>query len=114
MVGGGWGWGLRVFPSLILFKLLLWLINWHCTCASDCYGLDWHNFYTKSLSGEVTLGLKYKLVILVFGGASYRIISDADASVPDAHAQCKHRFLTRVLSMVRRDPFKFGIFLRIC
>jgi hypothetical protein len=56
------------------------------------------------------LGLKYKLVILIFGGARYHIISDADASDPDAHAQCKHQFLTCVLSMVRRDPFKFGIF----
>ena len=24
-----------IYPSLILFKSLLWLINWHCTCASE-------------------------------------------------------------------------------
>ena len=44
-------------------------------------------FTPKSHSGEVTLGLKYKLVILIFGGARYHLISDAQASVPYAYAQ---------------------------
>ncbi len=44
-----------------------------------------------SLSGLVTLGLKYKLVTLTFGGARHHLISDA-------HAERAHQFLTRTLS----------------
>jgi hypothetical protein len=50
-------------------------------------GLDWHNFYTiKSFWGD-DFGAKYKLVIIIFGGAWYHLISDAQASVPYAYAQ---------------------------
>jgi hypothetical protein len=48
-------------------------------------------FAPLSLSGLVTLGLKYKLVTLIFGGASHHLI-------PDAHAERAHQFLTRLLS----------------
>jgi hypothetical protein len=72
----------------------------------------------------MTLGLKYKLIILIFGGAKHHLISDAHAelthqfltrmlsasisslgvcsayaSVPDAYPQGRHQFLTRMLSM---------------
>ena len=50
-------------------------------------GLDWLNFYTIKPFWKVTLGLKYKLVIIIFGGAWYHLISDAQASVPYAYAQ---------------------------
>jgi hypothetical protein len=46
----------------------------------------------QSLSGLVTLGLKYKLVTLTFGGARHNLISDAQA-------QCMHQFLSRMISM---------------
>ncbi len=48
--------------------------------------------------------------------SSWRVCS-VHASVPDAYTQCTHQFLTHVLSMFRRDLFKFGIFrliLSIC
>jgi len=48
-------------------------------------------FATKSISGLVTLGLKYKLVTLIFGGARHHLISDA-------HAERAHQYLTRMLS----------------
>jgi hypothetical protein len=39
----------------------------------------------------VTLELKYKLIILIFGGARHHLISDA-------HAELTHQFLMRTLS----------------
>ncbi len=38
-------------------------------------------------------------------------VGAVNASVPDAHTQCTHQFLTRMLSMLWRDLFKFGIFM---
>jgi hypothetical protein len=52
---------------------------------------DFHDFYTISLSREVTFGLKDKLVTLIFGGARHHLISDAQA-------ERAHQFLTRPLS----------------
>jgi len=40
----------------------------------------------------VTLGLNYKLIIWIFGGARHHLISDA-------HAELTHQFLTRTLSV---------------
>ncbi len=37
-------------------------------------------------------------------------VRSVHASVSDAHAQCTHQFLPRMLSMCWRDLFKFGIF----
>ncbi len=48
------------------------------------------------------------------GTLSVRISSwcvrSVHASVPNAHAQCMHQFLTSMISMFWRDLFKFGIF----
>jgi hypothetical protein len=61
-------------------------------------GTDFHFHF----NGRATLGLKYKLVILILVGARHHLISDAHAehmhSVPDAYTQCTHQFLTRTLS----------------
>ncbi len=50
----------------------------------------------------MTLGLKYKLITLTFGGARQHLICWcqhwAFTSVPDAYAQCSHQFLTCTLS----------------
>jgi hypothetical protein len=55
-------------------------------------GSDFHDFYTAKPFWVVTLGLKYKLVTETFGGARHHLIADA-------HAQCTHQFLTRMISM---------------
>ncbi len=52
--------------------------------------LDFHDFYTIK-PFWVTLGLKYKLVTLILGGARHPLISDA-------HAECTLQFLTCTLS----------------
>ncbi len=46
----------------------------------------------------MTLGLKYKLVTLIFGGTRHHLISYTCTSVPDAYSQCTHQFLTPMLS----------------
>ncbi len=84
---------------------------------------DFHFLHHKAfLVGD--FGVKYKLVTLNLGGTRHNLISYAyaerahqfltctisacisswhvrsvHASVPDAHAQCTHQFLTRKLSM---------------
>ncbi len=41
---------------------------------------DFHDFYSiKPFMCRMTLGLKYKLIILIFGGARHHFISDAYA-----------------------------------
>jgi hypothetical protein len=56
-------------------------------------GTDFHFHFNE----RATLGLKYKLVILILVGARHHLISDAHAehmhSVPDAYTQCMYQFL---------------------
>ncbi len=41
----------------------------------------------------MTLGLKYKLVTLIFWGARHHLISYTCTSVPDAYSQCTYQFI---------------------
>jgi hypothetical protein len=59
-------------------------------------------FTPWSLSGLMTLGLKYKLVTLNLDGTRHHLIFDE-------HAELTHQFLTRMLSMLWRPFFKLSI-----
>jgi hypothetical protein len=59
------------------------------------------HFYTIKPFHVGDFGLKYKRKTLILGGARHPLISDmlSVVSVPDAHPQCTHQFLTHVLSV---------------
>ncbi len=86
-------------------------MHWKVPCPSVRFSIAqiFMIFTPWSLSGLVTLGLKCKLVPFNFEGTRHHCISSwrvhsVHESVPDAHAQCTHQFLTRMLSMSWR-PF---------
>jgi hypothetical protein len=120
-------------PSIILFRTLVWLYDsrLYSKSSSKSQSLmvpkceifessDFHYFYTISLSGLVTLVLKYKLVTFNFEGARHHLVFGVQAE----HT-CKElmRTLSMRISSLRacsvhandqhglKALFKFGIFM---
>jgi hypothetical protein len=58
---------------------LIFLFLFHVPKCEIFDRSDFHIFTPESLSGLLTLGLKYKLVTLNFRGARHHLISDAYA-----------------------------------